>query len=143
MKITLLKLATIVFFFSITSCKVVQNNYCTTTEKIFNLHEGMYINEVTTSLGVDPKDVYSIIENQTKVVLYLYKREYQSVDRKYINAEVSLRGGPKRYKDEASLYVVFDATTNKLLYYITDQGRSNGSKTINTAIKLRILNAQK
>ena len=103
----------------------------------------MYINEVTTSLGVDPKDVYSIIENQTKVVLYLYKREYQSVDRKYINAEVSLRGGPKRYKDEASLYVVFDATTNKLLYYITDQGRSNGSKTINTAIKLRILNAQK
>ncbi|MEI6021658.1 MAG: hypothetical protein WCR21_11065 [Bacteroidota bacterium] len=143
MKIKLLKLATIIFFFSITSCKVVQNNYCTTTEKIFNLHEGMFINEVTTSLGVDPKDVYSIIENQTKVVLYLYKREYQSVDRKYVDEEVSLRGGPKRYKDEASLYVVFDAKTNKLLYYITDQGRSNASKTINTAIKMRILSAQK
>ena len=132
MKIKLLKLATLVFIFSMTSCKVVQNNYCTTTEKMFNLREGLLINEVTAILGVDPKDVF-----------YLYKREYQSVDRKYINEESSLRGGPKRYKEEGSLYVVFDAVTNKLLYYITDKGRSNGSKTINTAIKLRILSGQK
>ena len=143
MKLKLLKLATLVFFFFMTSCKVVQNNYCTTTEKMFNLREGLLLNEVTAILGVDPKDVYSIIENQTKVVLYLYKREYQSVDRKYINEESSLRGGPKRYKEEGSLYVVFDAVTNKVLYYITDKGRSNGSKTINTAIKLRILSVQK
>ena len=143
MKKNILKLVAVVFIISITNCKVVQNNYCTTTEKMFNLHEGMYLNEVTTALGVDPKDVYSIIENQTKVLLYLYKREYQSVDRKVLYEESSLRGGSKRYKDESSLYVVFDAVTNKMLYYITDQGRSNGSKTINSAIKLRILSAKK
>ena len=142
MKHNLLKVTIALFLFTLTSCKVVQNNFCTTTERIFNLHEGMLLSEVTGALGVEPRDVYSIIENQTKVVLFLYKREYQSVNRKYINEEGSLRGGPKRYKDEASLYVVFDAKTNKMLYYITDEGRSKGTRTINTAIKLRILSAQ-
>ena len=125
MKKNILKVVAVVFIFSITNCKVVQNNYCTTTEKMFNLHEGMYLNEVTIALGVDPKDVY------------------QSIDRNVLYEESSLRGGPKRYKDESSLYVVFDAVTNKMLYYITDQGRSNGSKTIKSAIKLRILSAKK
>ena len=142
MKTNIFKLVVAFLLLTHTSCKVVQNNYCTTTEKMFELREGMLLSDVTSTLGVEPRDVYSIIENQTKVVLYLYKREYQSVNRKFVNEEQSLRGGPKRYKDEASLYVIFDAKTNKMLYYITDPGRSKGARTINTAIKLRILSAQ-
>ena len=53
--------------------------------------------------------------------------------------EQSLRGGSKRYKDENNLYVVFDATTNKMLYYVTEKGRKSGSKKLNEALKLKLL----
>lgn len=99
----------------------------------------MYLNEVSTTLGVDPKDVYSIIETQTKVLVYAYKLEHQQINAKLEKDEQSLRGGSKRYIDENNLYVVFDATTNKMLYYVTDKGRKSGSKKLNEALKLKLL----
>ena len=99
----------------------------------------MLLPEVSGALGIDPRDVYSIIENQTKVLVYSYKLEYQKIDAKYEKDEQSLRGGPQRFKDENDLYVVFDATTNKMLYYVTDKGRKTGSKKMNEALKLKLL----
>ena len=133
-----LHILAILFLFTNCAVKLIQNP-CTTVEKIFNLHEGMLLPEVSGALGIDPRDVYSIIENQTKVLVYSYKLEYQKIDAKYEKDEQSLRGGPQRFKEENDLYVVFDATTNKMLYYVTDKGRKTGSKKMNEALKLKLL----
>ena len=119
--------------------QLVVQNPCTTVEKISNLHEGMLVAEVSNTLGVDPKEVYSIIENQTKVLLYSYKLEYQQINAKREKYQESLRGGSPRFKDENDLYVVFDARTNKMLFYVTDKGRKLGSKKMKEALKIRLL----
>jgi hypothetical protein len=131
-------LAMLFIFMNCTVNRVVQNP-STTVEKIFNLREGMPLTEVASTLGIDPRDVYSIIENQTKVLVYTYKLEYQQINAKFEKDEQSLRGGPQRFKDENDLYVVFDASTNKMLYYVTDKGRKNGSRKMNEALKLKLM----
>ena len=140
MKKNILYIFAILLLFSNCAVVIPSMNYpCTTVEKIFNIHQGMYLNEVSTTLGIDPKDVYSIIETQTKVLVYSYKLEHQQINSKLEKDEQSLRGGSKRYKDENNLYVVFDATTNKMLYYVTEKGRKSGSKKLNEALKLKLL----
>ena len=135
-------LAMLFIFMNCTVNRVVQNP-STTVEKIFNLREGMPLTEVASTLGIDPRDVYSIIENQTKVLVYTYKLEYQQINAKYEKDEQSVRGDTQRFKDENDLYVVFDASTNKMLYYVTDKGRKNGSRKMNEALKLKLMATKK
>lgn len=130
---------TFVLIFSACAGSLVVQNPSTTIEKIFNLHEGMLVTDVANTLGVDPREVYSIIENQTKVLVYTYKHEYQRINAKREKNQESLRGGPQRFKDENDLYVVFDARTNKMLFYVTDKGRKLGSKKMNEALKLKLI----
>ncbi len=123
-----------------TSCSrsKIQTNYDTTPALIFNLKYGMTLDEVVSGLNIPPKDVYSVIENKTKVVVFKYKLKYQQVNIKNQNNADNLRGGPERYKNEKNLYVVFDATTNKLLYYVTESGRANAAKAIGISLKFRL-----
>jgi hypothetical protein len=123
-----------------TSCasSKVLNNYATTTDNIFNLKEGMTLNEVTTTLNAEPKDVYSNTVNQTKIVVYKYRLSYQEVPLKAKNNQEYLRGGKAVYKDESNIYIIFDAKTNKMVYYITDSGRKSGKKEINEALKFKL-----
>jgi hypothetical protein len=124
--------------YSCASSKVL-NNFATTTDNIFRLEEGMTLNEVSTTLSVDPKDVYSNTVNQTKIVVFKYRLNYQEVPLKAKNNEECLRGGKAIYKDESNLYVIFDSKTNKMIYYITDAGRKSGKSEINDALKLKLM----
>ena len=63
---------------------------------------------------------------------------YQEVPLKARNNEEFLRGGKAVYKDESNIYIVFDAKTNKMVYYITDSGRKSGKKEINEALKFKL-----
>lgn len=124
----------------LTSCSMgkVVTNYCTTTENILMLNQGMSLQDVISALKVDPKDFYSNIVDGTKIVSFKYKRQYQQVPTKNKDDESFLRGGTPKYKEEGNLYVVFDSKTDKMLFYITDSGRKFGQKEINDALKLRI-----
>jgi hypothetical protein len=90
-------------------------SYCTTTEQIYNLKKDMSVNDVNTILGVPPTDIY-------------------------INSEMSLRGGEEMFRDEANLFVIFDANSNKLLYYVTDKGRKEAKDLIGKSIELKYSN---
>lgn len=61
-----LHILAMLFLFTNCAVKLIQNP-CTTVGKIFTLHEGMQLPEVSSALGIDPRDVYSILENETKM----------------------------------------------------------------------------
>lgn len=124
-------------FVGITKAQVT-NNYATTTEYITNLKQGMTLDEISKTLNSQPKDVYSNIENKTKIVTYKYRLNYQKVPAKAKNDEQYLRGGQHVYKEEGNLYVVLSSDDNKLLYFITDNGRKLGKKELNEALKIKL-----
>ena len=82
----------------------ILNNYATTTEEIFKLEKGMSVSDVNSTLRTEPKDIYSTTLDQTKVLVYKYRHNYQKVPSKLKNNENYLRGGTPVYKDEANLY---------------------------------------
>jgi len=53
---------------------------------------------------------------------------------------MSLRGGEEMFRDEANLFVIFDANSNKLLYYVTDKGRKEAKDLIGKSIELKYSN---
>ena len=116
----------------------VLNNYATTTEEIFKLEKGMSVSDVNSILKSEPKDIYSTTAGQTKVLVYKYRHNYQKVPTSAKNNENYLRGGTPVYKDESTLYAVFDSKTNELIYYITDSGRKMGKNELNEALKLKL-----
>lgn len=114
-------------------------NYCTTTEYIYQLRKGMTLNEVNTLLRVEPKDLYFSAKDGSKIVTYKYKIAYQEVPTDKKDKADYLRGGEGHFKDEATLYVIFDAKTNQMVRYITDSGRASSTKLLRNeqVIKLK------
>jgi hypothetical protein len=95
---------------------------------------------VTTTLGVPPTDIYINQKDGTKILLFKYKLKYQKVAAGQQDSEMSLRGGEEMFRDEANLFVVFDANSNKLLYYVTDKGRKEAKDLIGKSIELKYSN---
>lgn len=121
------------------SSKIV-NNYATTTENIFKLSNGMSLEDVQRTLNCEPTDFYYNLKNNQKVLVYKYRKNYQKVPVKQKDHAKYLRGGQPIYKEENSLYTVFDSKTNKLQYYITDSGRKAGKGEIMEALKIKLRN---
>jgi hypothetical protein len=115
-------------------------SYCTTTEQIYNLKKDMSVNDVNTILGVPPTDIYINQKDGTKIISYKYKLKYQKVASGQQDSEMSLRGGEEMFRDEANLFVIFDANSNKLLYYVTDKGRKEAKDLIGKSIELKYSN---
>ncbi len=115
---------------ALSSCSPIfrATNYCTTTENIYKLKKGMTLNEVTSTLDVEPKDLYFNRKDGSKVVTYKYKVQYQKVPKWFKNRELYLRGNSDYFKSEGTLYVILDAQTNKMENYITDSGRKQAKK---------------
>jgi len=98
----------------------------------------MSVSDVNSVLKSEPKDIYSTTAGQTKVLVYRYRHVEQKVPKRARDNENYLRGGTPVYKDEASLYAVFDSKTNELIYYITESGRKMGKNELNEALKLKL-----
>jgi hypothetical protein len=133
-------LLALIVFLTIASCKEsnVLTSYCTNVEGIFKLHDGMTLDEISAALNVQPTDFYYALDDKYEVVTYTYRRNYQLVLRDEINDEASLRGGSSRYKDEQTLFVILDANTKKMIYYITEPGRKKAAKEINYSLLYKL-----
>ena len=114
------------------------SNYCTTTEYIYQLRKGMTLNEVNTLLRIEPKDFYYSVKDGSKVVTYKYKLNYQQVPSNKRDRAEYLRGGEGVFKEEGTLFVIFDAKTNQLQRYITDSGRASATKLLRNEQVLKI-----
>lgn len=144
---TTIKYSIILLALFIQSCKTTSvapatglSSYCTTPEQIYNLKKDMSVSEVNTALGVPPTDVYINQKDGTKIISYKYKLKYQKVAAGQQDSETSLRGGEEMFRDESNLFVVFDANSNKLLYYVTDKGRKEAKDLIGKSIELKYSN---
>ena len=59
--------------------KKIINNYATTTANIIKLEAGMMLSEVNQTLNCEPTDFYSNVDNNEKIVVYKYRKNYQAV----------------------------------------------------------------
>ena len=114
------------------------NNYATSTDKMFDLTPGMSLDEVKKTLDCVPTDFYSNIRNDQKILVFKYRKNYQSFLPAVPRYLSSLREGNSVYSDESDLYVIFDSETNNMLYYITQSGRNTAFKEILLANKLKL-----
>ena len=62
---------------------------------------------VIRELGVDPYDItYNMLEN-TKILVWNYKRPYHEISRKLKGSKSALTSGSERYQDDLKLYAHF------------------------------------
>jgi hypothetical protein len=72
----------------------------TTTGSIYSLNVGMSESNVISELGMSPYDItYNLSEN-TKVLVWNYKRPYHEINRKSKGDKSTLSSGSKRYQDD-------------------------------------------
>lgn len=127
----ILYIITIIVFSSCGSSEslVVKPEY-TTTSSIYSLNVGMTEARVIRELGVDPYDItYNMSEN-TKILVWNYKRPYHEISRKLKGSKSALTSGSERYQDDLKLYAHFKDGT--LIRYYTDSGMGNSKKLFNS-----------
>ncbi|MDE3255816.1 MAG: hypothetical protein KGN97_07540 [Bacteroidota bacterium] len=113
----------------------------TTVDQIYNLNIGMTMDEVSTTLGIKPYDIYTSFENGYKVLIYNYKHKYMNVDSIDQHNLENIKRSDAYYIEPNRLYVVFDKKTDKMISFITDKGRGETIKNINNALQLRFLSS--
>jgi len=108
---------------------VVKPEY-TTTSSIYSLSIGMSEAKVIRELGVDPYDItYNLSEN-TKVLVWNYKRPYHEIVRNLKGNKSTLASGSERFQDELKLYAHFK--NGNLVRFYTDSGISKSQKLFNS-----------
>ena len=113
--------------------------YHTTVEGIYGLTAGMSMSTVESTLGsVKPFDVKANFEDGYKILEYKYMHRFQKVPPKKKNNPEYVSGGKEVYKDESSLYVVFD-NSDKMLFYITEAGKERAESSLATANDLNMI----
>ena len=109
----------------------------TTTGSIYSLNVGMSESNVINELGMSPYDItYNLSEN-TKVLVWNYKRPYHEINRKSKGDKSTLSSGSKRYQDDHKLYAHF--TNGVLVRFYTDSGMDNSKKLFNSKHNLETI----
>ena len=86
---------------------------------------------------MSPYDItYNLSEN-TKVLVWNYKRPYHEINRKSKGDKSTLSSGSKRYQDDHKLYAHF--TNGVLVRFYTDSGMDNSKKLFNSKHNLEII----
>ena len=115
---------------------LIVSPYYTSTAKIFNLKSGMSLDDVSSTLGIEPYDIYADAENGEKILVYKYRKFFEK-DKKYKNTQDYLTGGGKdHYDGDFNLYVYFD-NYSKMISFITEEGREDGEKIIRSSHSLQ------
>jgi hypothetical protein len=108
--------------------------YHASVEGIYGLKAGMNMSTVETTLGsIKPYDIKANFEDG-----YKYMHRFQKVPTGKKNNPEYVSGGNEVYKDESSLYVVFD-TKDNMLFYITTAGKERAESTLATANELNMI----
>jgi hypothetical protein len=113
--------------------------YHTTIEGIYGLKTGMSMSTVEKTLGsVKPFDVKANFEDGYKVLEYKYMHRFQKVPTSKKNNPEYVSGGNEVFKDESSLFVVFD-TKDNMLFFITEAGKERAESSLATANDLNMI----
>ena len=113
--------------------------YHASVEGIYGLKAGMNMSTVETTLGsIKPYDIKANFEDGYKIIEYKYMHRFQKVPTGKKNNPEYVSGGNEVYKDESSLYVVFD-TKDNMLFYITTAGKERAESTLATANELNMI----
>lgn len=119
---------------SCTSSKMIINEF-TTTGEIYALKIGMSEAEVITTLGLQPFEIQFNFEDQTKVLLWNYRRPHHEVNRELKNSDNVLNVQNPQWKDEEILHV--HITNGELTNFYTRTGRSNSKGLMNDKFELQ------
>ena len=93
-----------VTLYSCTSNKMIINEF-TTTGEIYNLKIGMSEAEVISTLGLSPYEIQYNFEDETKILMWNYRRPHHEVNRELKNTETALNVQNEKWKDEELLHV--------------------------------------
>jgi outer membrane protein assembly factor BamE (lipoprotein component of BamABCDE complex) len=118
---------------SCTSSNITINEF-TTTGEIYNLKIGMSEAEVITTLGIQPYEIQYNFEDQSKVLLWNYRRPHHEVNRETKNTASVLNIQNPKWKDEEILHVHID--NGKISNFYTKTGRSNSNGLMNKKFDL-------
>ncbi len=125
----------------IVSCKSPSKlyPYHTTVQGIYGLEVGMTMSSVESTLGtVKPYDIKANFDDGYKVIEYKYMHRFQKVPIKKKNNPEYVSGGKEAFKDESSLYVVFD-NNDRMLFYVTEAGKERAQSSLATANDLNMI----
>jgi hypothetical protein len=141
-KIQFTKLFTLILALGfIVSCKSPSKlyPYHTTVQGIYGLEAGMTMSSVESTLGtVKPYDIKANFDDGYKVIEYKYMHRFQKVPIKKKNNPEYVSGGKEAFKEESSLYVVFD-NKDKMLFFVTDAGKDRAQSSLATANDLNMI----
>jgi|TARA_B110000967_G_scaffold208554_1_gene261153 hypothetical protein len=119
---------------SCTSSKMIISEF-TTTGEIYDLKIGMSEAEVIATLGLQPFEIQLNFDDQTKVLLWNYRRPHHEINRELKNSDSVLNVQNPQWKDEEILHV--HITGGKLANFYTRMGSSNSQGLINDRFELR------
>jgi len=126
-----------VLFVSLASCsssKLIINEF-TTTGEIYNLRIGMSEAEVISTLGLQPFEMQYNFENQTKILMWNYRRPHHEVNREVKNTQSALNVQNSKFKDEEILHV--HISNGNLANFYTKTGKSNSKSLMNKKFSLQ------
>ncbi len=123
-----------VSLYSCTSNKMIINEF-TTTGEIYNLKIGMSEAEVISTLGLSPYEIQYNFEDQTKILMWNYRRPHHEVNRELKNTETALNVQSAKWKDEEILHVHIN--NGQLSNFYTKSGKSSSKKLINRKFDLK------
>lgn len=107
---------------------VVKPEY-TTTESIYALNVGMSESQVIKKLGISPYDIKYNLSDNTKVLIWKYKRPYHEINRKSKGNKSSLSSGSERFKGDLELFATF--SNGELIRYYTSSGEKESKGHFN------------
>lgn len=119
------------------SCSTLNLPNFTSVEEIYTLQTGMSLAQVNQALGVTPHEFYTNFQDGSKVVEYKYRRQYQQVSSSRL--PYVLNEGRESYRDEESVFVVFDSKSGKMLNYITSSGLKSATVELNNGNNLKLV----
>ena len=121
--------------FTLSSCaeRIVINEY-TTTGEIYDLTIGMTEAEVINTLGVQPYEIQYNFQDESKVLMWNYRRPYHQVEREIKTTEAAINIQNPKWDDEEILHVHIE--NGKLSNYYTKSAESSSKRLMNKKFDL-------
>ena len=126
----ILHLLLVILVFS--SCSNIIIPYYTTVDKMTKINPGMSKENVVTTLGIEPYEIFHGIENGCEVHQFKYK--HAEFKHGTLNSYQNIKGA-KRYVDPSNVYIYY--RDGKVESLVTDDGKKGGSMVLSFAQQLQ------
>ena len=106
----------------------------TTTGEIYDLTIGLTEAEVINTLGVQPYEIQYNFQDESKVLMWNYRRPYHQVEREIKTTEAAINIQDPKWDDEEILHVHIE--NGKLSNYYTKSAESSSKRLMNKKFDL-------